>query len=206
MSSGTIKIILAVTLLSAMCSCSTSRRSYDPNKKFAKATLQTDFRTFRHILEEGHPSLYWYTSKDSINQFFDNSYARIKDSMTEPQFRALLSYTISKINCGHTATRYSKKYIRYLDTVKMKQFPLSIKLWDDSAVVYVNLNRKDKVIERGTILTSINGKPISFYRDSLFQFISMDGHGIINKYQTLSNVGSFSGWYRNVFGLNDNFT
>ncbi len=206
MRSGTIKLILAVSCLFILNSCSSGRRFYNPNKKFAKATLQHDFQTFRRILEEGHPSLYWYTSKDSINYFFDDAYSRIRDSMTELQFRVLLSYTISKINCGHTSVRYSKNYFRYLDTAKMKQFPLSIKLWDDSAVVYATLNRKDNIIKRGTVLTSINGKPIDFYRDTLFQFLSMDGHGLINKYQTLSNAGTFSGWYRNIFGLKDKFT
>lgn len=205
MRSGTVKIILVVSCLHIMQSCSSAKRLYNPNKKFAKVTLQNDFQTFRHILEEGHPSLYWYTSKDSISYFFDYAYSRIRDSMTEPQFRTLLSYTISKINCGHTSVRYSKNYFRYLDTAKMKQFPLSIKLWDDSAVVYATLNRKDNIIKRGTVLKSINGKLISFYRDTLFQFLSMDGHGLINKYQTLSNAGTFSGWYRNIFGLKDKF-
>jgi hypothetical protein len=205
MRSGKIKIILAANFIITLYSCSASRHSYNPYKKFTQVTLQDDFRTFRHILEEGHPSLYWYTSKDSINYYFDYAYSSIRDSMTEPQFRTLLSYTISKINCGHTSARYSKNYIRYLDTVGMKQFPLSIKLWDDSAVVYANLNRKDYIITRGTVIKSIDGRSINFYRDSLFQFISMDGHGIINKYQTLSNIGTFSGWYRNVFGLNDKF-
>ncbi len=206
MRSGIIKILLVASCLPIINSCSSDRRFYNPNKKFAKEILQNDFKIFRHILEEGHPGLYWYTSKDSMNYFFNYGYSRISDSMTELQFRTLLSYTISKINCGHTSVRYSKNYYRFLDTVKMKQFPLSIKLWDDSAVVYANLNRKDQTIKRGTVLKSINGKPVKFYRDSLFQFLSMDGHGLINKYQTLSNAGTFSGWYRNVFGLNDKFT
>jgi C-terminal processing protease CtpA/Prc len=51
----------------------------------------------------------------------------------------------------------------------------------------------------------INGKPVSFYRDSIFQFLSMDGYGINHKYQSLSNRGNFGGWYRNVFGLEDRF-
>lgn len=203
---GKNKIILVICCLVFLMSCSATRVPFDPNKKIPKEQLQKDFTIFRHMLEEGHPGLYWYTPKDSVDYFFDITYSRISDSMTEPAFKTLLSYMISKIKCGHTAARYSKKYSDYLDTVRMKQFPLSVKLWDDSAVIYANLHRKDSVLRKGTVLTSINGKPISFYRDSLFQFLSMDGNGIIHKYQTLSNLGSFSGWYRNVFGLNDRFT
>lgn len=200
------KLMFAITCLFLLSGCAAGRLNYNPNKKYTRQILQEDFHSFRKILEEGHPSLYWYTTKDSLDYYFNNSFSRIKDSMTEPQFRALLSYTISKINCGHTSVRSSKNYLRYLDTVRMKQFPLSIKLWDDSAVVYANLNRGDTIIARGTVVKSINEKPINYYRDSLFQFISMDGYGIINKYQTLSNMGSFSGWYRNIFGLADQFT
>jgi len=206
MMSGITKILPALLCLIILYSCSPGRLSYNPHKKFSKKVLQQDFITFRQILEEGHPSLYWYTPKDSVNYFFNTSYSRIADSMTEPQFKTLLSYMIAKINCGHTAARYSRNYTRYLDTVRMKQFPLSIKFWDDSAVVYATLFDRNQHIKRGAVIKTLNGKNIGYYRDSLFQFLSMDGYGIINKYQTLSNLGSFSGWYRNVFGLSDTFT
>ncbi len=189
-----------------MASCSTGKIGFNAKRKIPKEQLQKDYTTFRQILEEGHPSLYWYTPKDSLNYFFDVTYRQIRDSMTEPQFRMLLSYMISKINCGHTTVRYSKNYSKYLDTVRMPQFPLSVKLWGDSAVVYANLHRKDSVLTRGTILKTINGNNVSFYRDSIFKFITMDGYGINHKYQTLSNRGSFSGWYRNIFGLKDRFS
>ena len=201
---GNNKIILVLAGFCFLVGCASSR-PFDPARKIPKEQLQKDFQVFRHVLEEGHPSLYWYTSKDSMDHFFDLGYARITGPMTEPAFRMLLSYVISKMNCGHTSSRYSRTYSRYLDTVRMKQFPLSIKFWGDSAVIYANLNRKDSVLRRGTLLRSINGKPIGYYRDSLFQFLSMDGHGVINKYQTLSNLGVFSGWYRNIFGLSDKF-
>lgn len=187
-------------------SCTATRPGYNPANKIPGEVLQKDYTLFRKILEEGHPSLYWYTPKDSLDYYFTLTQSLIKDSMTEPEFKVLLSYMISKINCGHTAVRYSKAYSRYLDTVRMKQFPLSIKFWNDTAVVYANLNRKDSVLRRGTLIKSINGKPLPFYRDSLFRFLTMDGHGEIHKYQTLSNRGNFSGWYRNVFGLSNRFT
>ncbi len=198
-------LILILSCVTVFFGCGVSKTHYQPYRKIPKQALQADFLTFRHILEEGHPGLYWYTPKDSIDYYFDVTYAMITDSMTEQKFRPLLSYLLSKIQCGHTSARYSKKYSSYLDTARQQQFPLSIKLWDDTAVVYANLNWRDSVLKKGTIVTGIDDRPISFYRDSLFQFLSMDGHGIINKYQTLSNLGSFSGWYRNIFGLTPRF-
>lgn len=180
-----------------------STKHFNPDKKYAAQELQQDYTLFRNVLEEKHPSLYWYTTKDSLDHYFDNGYARIKDSMTEPQFKTLLSYVISKIDCGHTSVGYSKKMAHYIDKAHYKRFPFSLKLWDDSAVVYENLNSKDTVLKRGTLIKTINHLPISFYRDSLFRFISTDGYNLTCKYQTLSNRSGFGDWYATVFGLND---
>lgn len=198
-----LKIFIICTALLLLISCAPSKHSFNPDKKYSTKQLQKDYTLFRNILQEEHPSLYWYTSKQSLDAYFNNTYLRIRDSMTETQFKTLLSYVISKINCGHTTVRSSKKYARYLDTGQMKYFPLSIKFWKDSAVVYDNLNRNDAVLTRGTVLTSINSRPVSFYKDSLFQFISTDGYAQTHKYQALSNRGGFATWYKNVFGLHD---
>ena len=198
-----LKIYITSTVFFLLISCSTSRRYFNAEQKYSKEQLQIDYSLFRNMLQEEHPSLYWYTPKDSLDWYFNNAYLRIRDSMTEPQFKTLLSYVISKINCGHTTVRSSKKYARYLDTGQVRYFPLSIKFWKDSAVVYDNLNRHDSVLTRGTVLTTINSRPVSFYKDSLFQFISTDGYAMTHKYQTLSNRGGFAGWYKNVFGLGD---
>ncbi|HEY0677098.1 MAG TPA: S41 family peptidase [Chitinophagaceae bacterium] len=193
--------------LIVLTGCSASRESFRPNKKYAPAQLQADYTVFRNILEESHPSLYWYTSRDSMNYYFDLGYSRLTDSMTEPAFRTLLSYVISKINCGHTTTRYSKRYSKFLDTIRrVKSFPLTFKLWKDTMVVTSNLNRRDSLLRRGTIIHSINGIPHQEVTDTLFKYIATDGFNDVSKYQQLSNRGNYGGWYRNVFGLPDRFS
>ncbi len=198
-----LKIIIACAGLLLMIGCATGRHSFTPDKKYPRKQLEQDYALFRNMLQEEHPSLYWYISKDSLDWYFDEGNRRIRDSMTEPEFKTLLSYVVSKINCGHTTVRSSKQFLRFLDTGQVRYFPLSIKFWKDSAVVYDNLNRNDTALTRGTILTSINNHPVTYYRDSLFQFISADGNALSLKYQTLSNMGGFATWYKNVFGLSD---
>ena len=201
MTNRLVKIWAFCSGLILLTGCAAGRHAFNPDKKYPKEQLQRDYILFRNILEQEHPSLYWYTSKDSLDRYFDATYLRIRDSMTEPQFRTLLSYVVSKMNCGHTTVRASKKWARYQDTGRLEYFPLSIKFWKDSAVVYDNLNRYDSVLTQGTLLTSIDHHPVSFYRDSLFQFISADGYAVTHKYQTLSNRGGFAAWFKNVFGL-----
>src|SRR6185369_11729993 len=80
------------------CGCASSHKAFSPNKKYSAEQLKEDYSLFRKILEDVHPSLYWYTPKDSIDYYFDEGYKRIRDSMTEPGFRTLISYVLARIN------------------------------------------------------------------------------------------------------------
>src|SRR5580765_3428794 len=112
-------------------SCTTSKESFHPEAKYPPSQLREDYELFQNILQESHPSLYWYATKDSMDYYFNKGIEQIKDSMTEPAFKTLLSYVITKIDCGHTSTKLSKTYSHFLDTAKLQSFPLSLKLWRD---------------------------------------------------------------------------
>jgi len=78
---STLLLILPVLFFS----CATTK-NYNPNKKYSAQQLQQDYTLLRNILEKKHPSLYWYTPKDSMDMYFEKYYGYIKDSMTEQQF------------------------------------------------------------------------------------------------------------------------
>jgi len=195
--------VLCCCFLVILTSCGSSRKAFVAERKFSKFSLQKDYKIFRNVLEESHPSLYWFTSKDSMNFYFDQTYNQLRDSMTEREFRTSLSYVISKIKCGHTAVRYSQAFSAYLDTARLKIFPLSIKSWADTMVVTANLNRKDSLLRRGTIITAINDVPVTKLIDTVFNYLSADGNAIVGKYQAISNRGNFGAFYKNIFGLPD---
>ncbi len=199
-----------VCLLPIACcilgSCGISKSSFSPNKKYSLQQVQKDYSLYQHILEEHHPSLYWYTPKDSMDYYFAIGNQQLKDSMTEPEFRKVLTYVTSKINCGHTSIRPSRAWSKYSDTVRAgKMFPLSMKVWEDAMIVTTNLNRRDTILKRGTVITKINGKTVPFIVDTLFNYISTDGYNTTHKYQTLSNRGLFGSLYTSLFGLSDKY-
>lgn len=198
-----LKCLGWVSMSVFLFSCSVSRKNFNPHAKYAPEELREDFTLFRNVLEESHPSLYWFTPKDSIDMYFDQAYNKLTDSMHERDFRNLLSYVASKFRCGHTSVRYSREYSSYLDTARLKIFPLSFKIWSDTMVVLANLNRKDSILRRGTVVKSINGYNTVALRDTFFNFISGDGYALNGKYQSLSNRGNFGTLYRNIFGLPD---
>ncbi|MCZ2458401.1 MAG: peptidase S41 [Chitinophagales bacterium] len=200
-----MRIVLFSLLIVLGAACSTTKHAYNPAKKYSSEELQKDYSIFRNILQGSHPGLYWYTPKDSMDYFFREGEERLNDSLTEPQFKNILAYVLSKIDCGHTTVRSSKKYLRYVDTARLKVFPLSIKFWPDTAVVAANMIRNDSILKRGTVIEKINGRPVSFILDSLFQFISADGHNLTHKYQSLSNRFNFGQLYSSVFGLSSKY-
>jgi peptidase S41-like protein len=202
-----IKMIRPVTLLFltlVFLACNTEKH-FLPNQKYPVADLQKDYRIFRGTLEAWHPSLYWYTPKDSMDRVFDEGYAELKDSMTEEQFRGILSFVIAHVDCGHTSVHASKAYSHYLDTARLPQFPLILKFWNDTMVMAADLNRRDTVLKRGALILAINGRSARALTDSLFPYIVTDGYNLTGKYQYLSTGLHFSSWYKEVYGFTDSF-
>lgn len=201
----TIKNITAFLLLLLLYSCAASNKNFDPNKKYSPQQLQQDFSLMRNILEKKHPSLYWYTPKDSMDMYFDKYYSNIKDSMTEQQFGwKIVAPLTDKIHCGHTSFSRSKAYNNWADGKRIPSFPLLVKCWNDSMAVTANLNRKDSVFKRGTLITSINGIKNAQLFNGMFGYMTEDGYAVNVNYSRLSN--SFPYYHRNIFGLSKTYT
>ena len=201
-------LLVAYCLLLILSSCSVSKSSFSPSKKYSPEQLEKDYSIFRGALEESHPGVYWYTPKNEMDNCFDWGKEQIKDSMNEENFRKILSYVTSKINCGHTVTRASKAFMKYRDTSFNRVFPLSLKIWagaSDTATVAANLIRKDSLLTRGVVVKSIDHRPISTIIDTLCQYISSDGYNLTHKYQTLSNRGGFGAAFTSIFGQKENY-
>jgi C-terminal processing protease CtpA/Prc len=200
--------ILTVIIFSAgLISCGVNKSSFSPGKKYSLQQVEKDYTIYQQVLENHHPGLYWYTAKDSMDYYFSKGRQQLKDSMTEPEFRKVLAYVTAWINCGHTSIRASKKWSKYSDTARLnKMFPLSLKVWDEAAVVTANLNRRDSILKRGTIITAINNRPVKEITDTMFRYVSTDGYNRTHKFQSLSNRGYFGSLYTSLFGLSEKYS
>src|SRR5690242_9683480 len=166
-----MKWLIPVCCVLILSACSVGRSAFSPSRKYSSEELLEDYNIYRKTMEAHHPGLYWYTSRDSMNYYFDYGAGQLKDSLTEPDFRKVLNYVTAKINCGHTTVRSSKKWSDYSDTVRLgKLFPLSVKVWDQAMVVTTNLNRRDSILKRGTEITSINGMSKEKLIDTMFGY------------------------------------
>ncbi len=184
--------------------CATSYKNYNPEKKFPKDALKTDFFLVKNILESKHPSLYWYSPKDSMDRYFSEAENAIKDSMTEMQFAwQVLAPLTHKIHCGHTSIIMSKGWSHYIKKVKFPSFPLYLKIWKDTMVVTGNLNHKDSVIKNGTQITSINGLSCRELTNKIFSYLPLDGYADNVNYIRIS--GNFPYYHRNIWGVYDKY-
>ncbi|MEO7528558.1 MAG: S41 family peptidase, partial [Chitinophagaceae bacterium] len=195
---------LLITLGLFMFSCTATKKNYSPSNKYDRLTLLKDYNLLREILEHKHPSLYWYTSKDSMDMYFEKYKSAINDSMTEQQFAwKVLAPLVNKIKCGHTSVSFSKDYSKWMANKKIPSFPLFMKIWNDSMFVMVNLNRKDSIIKRGTLITSVNGLSASELSQKMFDYLPQDGNATSNNYIRMS--ANFPYYHRNIYGLSKTY-
>ncbi|MGG9970842.1 S41 family peptidase [Ferruginibacter sp. SUN002] len=199
-----MRFFILLLFTTSLFSCATNQRIYNPNKKYSPSALKEDYTLLRNVLEKKHPSLYWYTPKDSMNFYFDSLYSTIKDSMTELQFGwKVLAPLTNKIHCGHTSFGMSKGWNKFYKEVRIPSFPLYMKIWSDTMVVVANLNRKDSIIKRGTLITSINGERNQQLLQKIFTYLPTDGYADNVNYVRLSS--NFPYYHRNIFGLYQNY-
>ncbi len=183
--------------------CSVSK-NYLPTNKYPVVALQKDFVLLQNILEAKHPSLYWYTPKDSMDEAFKNAFSLIKDSMTENQFAwKILAPLIAKIHCGHTSISYSKAYAKWAKEKSLSSFPLYMKVWKDTMAVFANRNPKDSIFKWGTLVTAVNGVPNKELIHNIFSYLPMDGFADNVNYIRLS--GGFPRYHSNIYGLSKEY-
>ncbi len=197
------RFISGIFLLS-LFSCAASK-NYNPNKKYSAESLRQDYTLLRNILEKEHPALYWYSSKESMNNIFDLGYTSIEDSMTELQFgwKILAPFT-SSIHCGHTSFKMSRQWNQFIKNRNIPSFPLWLKVWKDTMMVIENRNKKDSIIKTGSFIKSINGVSSADLVNILFDYMVEDGYAENVKYIRLSSAFPF--FHRNVFGLYKNYS
>jgi hypothetical protein len=193
--------LIPVVFMLIFSASASAQNFYPPLPKMAAADLKEDIRILKKVLEANHPSLYWYTSKDSIDYYFETTIAGITDSLNEVDFKNRLSKLIATIRCGHTTVRFSKAYGKIANRYRFPQFPLALKAWDDSLVVLGSAYNNDSIFKRGTIVTAINGRSPVEILDTLYQYISTDGYITNHKSQVIS--GNFPGWYKTIWGDGD---
>jgi C-terminal processing protease CtpA/Prc len=181
-----------------------AQNKFDLNKKIPLEELQSDFIFLRKALEEAHPTLYWYTSKEEMDQAFEITYSKINKDMTERDFYKVLTPLIEYIKCSHTNLSISEKYKNYLKK-EARYFPLAV--WideNDHNVLIRNNNTADTTIKAGFQILTINKIPVNDIARKFVEFTPTDGYNQTGKFRYTER--KFSSYIHYFIGEPDTFS
>jgi C-terminal processing protease CtpA/Prc len=163
--------------------------------------LREDFELFRTALQEAHPGLYRYNSREHLDSVFAKTDLLLNRDMTQQEFYRILVPVITGIKCGHTKFHPDNNWTDNYYFGKDKLFPLKLVFINKKA--YILYSYSGNEIPIGAEIVSINKKPLSEIVDILFQGLFSDGSNTTFKFIELSKF--FSAVYANLIGSPDKF-
>jgi hypothetical protein len=195
-------LLIILTFLFFATTSTAQPSPYDPAQTYPPNQLKTDFRALRKDLELVHPALYRYTSRITMQKFFDSLDRAIDKPMTGQEFLNLILLLNGKICDGHTMFLPGVAQTRYNDTLG-KFLPLSLDYRDDRLTVLEN-NSTDRSICTGDEIVAINGAGTPAIMSQLLERQIRDGRNDTYPEWILSHY--FAAYYSFVFGQPDRFT
>lgn len=171
---------------------------------FSAEELRQDFKIFRTSLEEGHPGIYRYSSKQEMDSIFSTAEASISKPMTEQEFKLLLSIVVSHIGCGHTKVVAPKSEQDKLDE-GATAIPFQINYEDNKLFVLRNFSALKDNGFIGAEIISINGHTMSDFINEFISIFPSDGHNMTHKYRLLSSSRMFTRYFYYLYGYAESY-
>ncbi|MEL6557357.1 MAG: S41 family peptidase [Bacteroidota bacterium] len=139
-----------------------------------KAEAQEDLKWLRYSLEYVHPRLYKYDDKKTVDQRFDSLLNAVKNDISGLDFLSLVSKLNASVNCGHLYTIPQSELRNEVRDKKV--MPFYVKLVGDDFYIFNDCSSDKSIIENGSKLISVNGKPIADIYNLMLPGIATDGY------------------------------
>jgi CubicO group peptidase (beta-lactamase class C family) len=148
--------------------------------------LREDFRIVRQALEEGHPGVYRYVSKERLERKFNAAEKQLDQPMDLYSFYRVLAPMVASIECGHTNINLPASE---LDRLKQNALllPLSVKCIRSKIYVFRDYTRESSDLP-GSEIRAINGQPIDRIVRTLLAAAQGDGEILTGRFR---QVGGF---------------
>jgi hypothetical protein len=169
---------------------------YNSGKLYPASQLKADLHFLQAQLDSIHPGLYRYTTRDSLQAFFDNLNNTIVSPMQEQQFLSLIMLLNAKICDGHTMFLPSEAAMVSNNT-RGRFLPFTVAFIKDRLYITENCST-DSSIQPGTEITEINGQDISAIMKQLLQRQIRDGQNQTYPLWILNHY--FAAYYAYTFG------
>ena len=170
-------------------------------KIFSIDELKEDFTFWRNRLEQKHPLLYFYTSKNKIDKCFDSLYQKINCPMTELDFIKLLTPVIALVQDGHNYVIPSE-----LALAKIRNsgylFPFELKFIDERLYITQDLSTSEVPLT-GLEITSINSVGSKEMFHIFLSNLGRDGNNYQYSYATINK--NFRYYFHTYFSFTKEF-
>lgn len=168
---------------------------------FSKSEIVSDLSLLKTKLEQNHATLYTYSTKDQINDWFNYQIKNLPDSMSHLETYKLISSISSLIKDGHSYIYPSQQHLNeFFNSAPL--FPIDVFLTGDSLVVLKNYSYEQN-IPIGAIITNINGLSTNDIRLLITKHTSRDGDNL--EYPQHLFYKFFAANYSYFFGFPKNF-
>lgn len=165
--------------------------------------MKEDFSQYRKMLEETHPGLYRYNTKEEIQNTLDSVASTLESSKSFYTFYTDLALINSHIKCAHSYVAPAQEVKKYVLN-QIKTVPFYFHSIDDKLYVLFNGSLNED-IKPGFELTQINGKSISEIRDIIYKYAWSDGDIESAKVLNMTGVYFWMMYYQFV-DQSDQFT
>ncbi len=172
---------------------------------YSAAELKSDLKIFRSALEEGHPGIYRYSSKATMDSIFEATEFAINRSMGEREYKILLSNVTSRIGCGHLAVLAPKidqdKFDKEATAIPFQPYYSNGKLF-----VLTNFSA---ILDKGFVgarIVSINGHSTNDMLKDMFAIMPADGNNKTYKYRNLTYSKYFTRYFYYLYGDTSSYT
>lgn len=198
----TLKHLSFILFIVAFFASCVSRKEYNyrvTSKKYSPELLKKDLSTIKYALEEAHPGVYWYISKDNLDAKFDSLSSALTQPLTLKEFYKKAQPLVTAIRCGHTSLMVlepvmSKKELKKrMAKGKSLLSQVEYKMINGGLFIIKNPT-PDTLLKPGMELMAIDHQPVSKLIDTLKTLFSGDGY---NTTFHASNIEkNFYSWYR----------
>jgi len=179
-----------------------AQKTGDTKESFTAEELKQDFDVFRTSLEEGHPALYRYKSKATMDSIFTAMASSITMPMSDMEFMRLVSRTAALVGDGHLRVIPPKLRKDKLDEGKTAT-PFRVYWNDDKLFVFKNYSLLADKEFLGAQIISINGYKVTDILKEYLLIAASDGSNITNKYRMLSRPRPFMRCLNYLYGYTE---
>lgn len=170
---------------------------------FTPQELQADFTVIRQALEEAHPGLYRFQTKEQVDKQFASIEKMLKKGMSAYAFYKLVNPMITAIGDGHVKFHPAGKPDDPYAFFDNGYLPLRLYFKEGNAFVLGTYGAVE-ILPAGTRIMRINGEDIAHITARLFRNIFADGTVQTAKYAALNS--DFAGYYGMFTGPSAQFT